>query len=334
MLPPTDGSPHPFDQLTPDRIAMMLSQEGFETDGRIMALNSYENRVFQVGLESGGFAIAKFYRPGRWSDEAIQEEHAFIQDLQAAEIPVAPMLENHEGLTLFTGEGFRFSLSPRIGGRVPEIENLDTLEGLGRLMARVHAIGKQRPFLHRPSLNPETYGHAPAGRILGLGLVPNSLLNPYREKLDEALSLVDACFAASGERASIRLHADAYAGNILETQDGPLLLDFDDSRMGPRVQDLWMLAQGEDQERQMALMTLIEGYDTFESFDVRELSLIEALRTLRLIHYTDWLSARTQDPAFTVAFPHFGTDHYWKEKIVELEDQIERMQAPLPGLYH
>ena len=327
------ANPHPFDRLTPDLIVNTLSDHGFEPDGRIMALNSYENRVFQVGLESGGFAIVKFYRPERWSDEAILEEHAFLKALEEAEIPVAPMLEDQEGQTLFHAEGFRFSLSPRIGGRPPEIEDLDTLEALGRLIARVHAIGKQTPFRHRPTINSETYGHQASQRLLARNLIPASLETGYLDALREALSLVDLRFSEHSDRSCIRLHADAYVGNILETPEGPLLLDFDDARMGPRIQDLWMLAQGDEQERQMALMTLIEGYDTFETLDLHEFHLVEPLRTLRLIHYTEWLSARTEDPAFFSAFPHFGTDHYWKERTVELQDQIERMQAPLSSLY-
>lgn len=318
---------HPFARLTPDQIVTALLQHGFEADGRIMALNSYENRVFQVGLEQGGFLIAKFYRPGRWSDEAILEEHAYQNALVEAEVPVSGMIANDEGQTLFKADGYRFSLSPRMGGRVPEIEDLETLEALGRLIARMHAIGKKTPFVHRPEVSPLNYGHLPAERILASGLIPSNRLNAYESALRSALRLVDEAFSCAQPLERLRLHADLYAGNILDTREGPLLLDFDDARMGPRVQDLWMLAQGSDQERQIALMTLIEGYDTFETFDLKELRLIEPLRTLRLIHFTEWLSARTQDPAFFSVFPHFGSDHDWMERTVELQEQIERMQA-------
>lgn len=324
-LPP---DPHPFETLTPDLIGDALESAGWQPDGRIMALNSYENRVFQVGLEDDGFAIAKFYRPGRWSDEAILEEHRFLKDLEEAEIPVAPMLEDAEGRSLFYFADFRFSLSPRIGGRPPETEDLDTLESLGRLVARIHAIGKLRPFHHRPSIDPLSYGHVPGQRLLEGGFIPSNLLTAYHEALEAALTLIDEAFTSTGPLASIRVHADAYPGNILATPEGPLLLDFDDARMGPRVQDLWMLAQGDDADRRMALMTLIEGYDTFEHFDLRELRLIEPLRTLRLIHYTEWLSARTQDPAFPRAFPEFGTPSYWVERTHELLNQAERMAEP------
>lgn len=324
---------HPFARLTPDQIVIALLQHGFEADGRIMALNSYENRVFQVGLDQGGFLIAKFYRPGRWSDEAILEEHAYLNALAEAEVPVSGVIANHEGQTLFKADGYRFSLSPRMGGRVPEIEDLDTLEALGRLIARMHAIGKKTPFVHRPEVSPLTYGHLPAERILASGLIPSNRVKAYESALRSALMLVDEAFSRAQPLERLRLHADLYAGNILDTGEGPLLLDFDDARMGPRVQDLWMLAQGSDQERQIALMTLIEGYDTFEAFDLKELRLIEPLRTLRLIHFTEWLSARTQDPAFFSVFPHFGSDHDWIERTVELQEQIERMQIEGLGLF-
>jgi len=320
--------PHPFESLTPDLIGDALESAGWPTDGRIMALNSYENRVFQVGLEDGGFAIAKFYRHGRWSDAAILEEHQFLKDLEQAEIPIAPMLEDSEGKTLFHFSDFRFSLSPRIGGRPPETEDLDTLESLGRLVARMHAVGKLRPFHHRPTIDPLTYGHSPGQRLLESDLIPSNLHAAYHEALESALLAIDDAFEATAPISSIRVHADTYPGNILSTPEGPLLLDFDDARMGPRVQDLWMLAQGDEADRRMALMTLIEGYDTFESFDPRELRLIEPLRTLRLIHYTDWLSARTQDPAFPSAFPNFGTPAYWTERTQELRCQVERMAEP------
>lgn len=322
----TPPDPHPFETLTPDLIGDALESAGWCPDGRIMALNSYENRVFQVGLEDEGFAIAKFYRPGRWSDDAILEEHRFLQELQEAEIPVAPMLSDPDGNTLFHYADFRFSLSPRIGGRPPETEDLDTLESLGRLVARIHSIGKLHPFTHRPVVDPITYGHAPGQRLLDGGLIPSNLLEGYRSALESALGLIDQIFAAVGPVSQIRLHADAYPGNILTTPDGPLLLDFDDARMGPCVQDLWMLAQGDDADRRMALMTLIEGYDTFQSFDLKELRLMEPLRTLRLIHYTEWLSARTGDPAFPRAFPDFGTPSYWLERTYELQSQIDRME--------
>jgi Ser/Thr protein kinase RdoA (MazF antagonist) len=321
-------SSHPFEQLTPDRIQDALEAEGFLPDGRIMALNSYENRVFQVGLESGGFVIAKFYRPERWSEAAIREEHDFLEALATEEIPVAPMLKNPAGESLFFTDGFRFALSPRIGGRPPEIEDLESLEAIGRLVGRVHAVGKQHPFIYRPTLNAEAYGHHPGQRLLKEGRIPLSILPAYQSALHQALLTIDRAFAAVGSVPHIRLHADAYAGNILETPEGPLLLDFDDARMGPRIQDLWMLAQGETSERRIALMTLIEGYETFETLDPSELRLIEPLRTLRLIHYSDWLSQRTEDPAFEKAFPWFGTDDYWTARTQELLDQIDRMEAP------
>lgn len=333
MHEPNLNPPHPFERLTPDLIGDALASVGFETDGRIMALNSYENRVFQVGLDAGGFAIAKFYRPERWTDAAILEEHAFLKDLAEAEIPVAPMLSDPEGETLFHHEGFRFALSPRIGGRPPEVEDLDTLEAIGRLMGRVHAIGRERPFDHRPTLSSNTYGHAPKERLLASGLIPRLQISAYQSALERALTCVDEIFASVGPIAHLRLHADAYAGNILMTAEGPLLLDFDDARMGPAIQDLWMLAQGEQDERRIALMTLIEGYEMFESIDSRSLRLIEPLRTLRLIHYTDWLSARTCDPAFERAFPWFGSEDYWTARTQELLDQIDRMMEPALALF-
>ena len=319
--------PENFSTLTPDCVLNALESIGLCCDGRLLALNSYENRVYQVGMEEGAPLVAKFYRPARWSDAAILEEHAFVQELVEREIPVVPALAL-DGKTLHEFEGFRFSVFSKHGGRAPELEDRDTLEWMGRFLGRIHAIGALQPFQHRPTLNIETFGIAPRGYLLEHNFIPPDLDAAYRSVVDQALEGVRHCFAHAGNVKYLRLHGDCHVGNVLWTDDGPHFVDFDDSRMGPAVQDLWMLLSGERAERVRQLGDVLAGYEDFFDFDARELHLVEALRTLRLIHYAAWLAQRWDDPAFKQAFPWFNTQRYWQDRILELREQIALMEEP------
>lgn len=319
--------PTPFSELTPDFILNALESLGLHCDGRLLALNSYENRVYQVGMEDAPPLVAKFYRPHRWSDAAIQEEHDFVQALAESEIPVvAPLITDGKSLLFY--EGFRFALFPRRGGRAPELGDPETLEWLGRFIGRIHAIGSTADFVHRPTLDIASFGEEPRDYLLSHGFIPADLDAAYRSVVDQALDGVRHCFDRAGNVNRIRLHGDCHPGNVLWTDDGPHFVDFDDCRMGPAIQDLWMLLSGErgDMTRQMS--DVLAGYEDFCEFDPRELHLIEALRTLRLIHYSAWLARRWDDPAFPMNFPWFNTQHYWQNRILELREQIALMDEP------
>lgn len=304
-----------------------LESVGFRSDGRLLALNSYENRVFQIGMDDGAPLVAKFYRPGRWTNPAILEEHAFVLELAEREIPVvAPLVL--EGLTLHTFEGFRFAVFPKHGGRAPELEDPRTLEWMGRFLGRIHAIGALIPFYQRPVLDIATFGEQPRDYLLAHGFIPADLEAAYSSVVDHALEGVRHCYGRAGEVRALRLHCDCHAGNVLWTDEGPHFVDFDDSRMGPAVQDLWMLLSGERKEKMKQLGSVLAGYEDFYDFDERELHLIEALRTLRLIHYAAWLAQRWEEPAFKQAFPWFNTQRYWQDRILELREQIAAMDEP------
>lgn len=318
----------PFSGLTPDFILNALDSVGLHGDGRLLALNSYENRVYQIGMEQGPSLVAKFYRPARWSDAAILEEHAFVQALAEAEIPVVPALPLDGGGTLHTFHGFRFAIFPRHGGRAPEIDDPATLEWMGRFIGRIHALGATADFIERPMLDIASFGEEPRDYLLAHGFIPPDLEPAWRSVVNQALDGVRLCFERAGDVAALRLHGDCHPGNVLWTEDGPHFVDFDDSRMGPAVQDLWMLLSGEraDMVRQMA--DVLAGYECFYDFDPRELHLVEALRTLRLIHYSAWLARRWDDPAFPMAFPWFNTQRYWQDRVLELREQIALMDEP------
>jgi Ser/Thr protein kinase RdoA (MazF antagonist) len=322
-----DHQAHSFYALTPDFILDAIESLGFYSDGRLLALNSYENRVYQVGMEEGPPIIAKFYRPNRWSDATILEEHAFVQSLQEAEIPVVGAM-CVAGLTLHHFHGFRFALFPRQGGRSPELDDEDTLEWLGRFIGRIHAIGQSQPFVHRPVLSTLNFGELPSAYLLQHGFIPADLEPAYRSVVTLALGEVQRCFDRAGEVASLRLHGDCHPGNVLWTDAGPHFVDFDDSCMGPAMQDLWMLLSGDREEMSRQLSVLLAGYEDFMAFNPRELYLLEALRTLRLIHYAAWLARRWEDPAFPKAFPWFNTQRYWQDRILELREQVALMQEP------
>jgi Ser/Thr protein kinase RdoA (MazF antagonist) len=325
---PTAGAP--FSTLTPDTLLDALESVGLCPDGRLIALNSYENRVYQVFMEQGAPLVAKFYRAGRWSDAAIGEEHAFVRELAEREIPVvAPLAIG--GRTLHKHADLRFAVFPRQSGRAPEFDSAQILEWMGRFIGRIHAVGALKPFAERPALDIRSFGEEPRDFLLAGGFLPVELAEVYFGVVDQALDGVRRCFDRAGAYDTLRLHGDCHVGNVLWTEDaerGPHFVDFDDARMGPAVQDLWMLLSGEraDQVRQLA--DVLAGYEDFFEFDARQLHLVEALRTLRLIHYAGWLARRWDDPAFPVAFPWFNTQRYWQDRILELREQIALMDEP------
>ena len=320
--------PKPFSGLTPDCVMSALESIGFCCDGRLLALNSYENRVYQAGLEAAAPVVAKFYRPNRWSDAAILEEHGFLHELSEHELPVVPPLALVPGQTLYQYESFRFSVFPRQAGRAPELLDTETYERMGRLIGRIHAVGALQAYQARPALDIASFGEESLDYLLTHAFIPPDLTEAYRSVAFHALERVRACFARAGSPKQLRLHGDCYPGNILWTDDGPHFVDFDDSRTGPAIQDLWMLLSGEREERTHQLSDLLSGYECFYEFDWRELHLIEALRTLRLIHYSAWLARRWDDPAFPAAFPWFNHSRYWQDRILELREQLALMDEP------
>jgi Ser/Thr protein kinase RdoA (MazF antagonist) len=317
--------PAPYSDLTPDRALDALAAIGFRPDGRLLALNSYENRVYQVWMEEDPPLVAKFYRPARWSDAQILEEHAFARELAEREIPVVAPLEV-AGRTLHEFEGYRCAVFPRRGGRPPELEDRKTLEWIGRFVGRIHAAGAARPFRARPALDVASHGTEPRDWLLASGLVPADLLEAWKSATQLALDGVRRCYERAGAVKRIRLHGDCHAGNVLWTDAGPHFVDFDDARSGPAVQDLWMLLSGDREMMMQQLADVVMGYRDFSEFDPRELQLVEALRTLRLIHYSAWIARRWDDPAFPAAFPWFGTQRYWQDRILEMREQIAAME--------
>ncbi len=325
------SAPAPYAGLTPDRILDALDGVGIAGDGRLLALNSYENRVYLVYRDGDAAVVAKFYRPARWSDEQIGEEHAFTAELAAREIPViAPMTLANRTLHRFAG--FRFAVYPRQGGRTPELDDRATLEWLGRFIGRIHAVGALAPFAHRPALDIATFGDEPRDYLLAHGFVPPDLVAAYQSVSAMALDGVRRCYDRAGDVRTLRLHGDCHAGNVLWTADGPHFVDFDDARTGPAMQDLWMLLSGDRAAATRQLADVLAGYEDFMDFDRRELHLLEALRTLRLVHYAAWIARRWDDPAFPAAFPWFNTQRYWQDRILELREQIAAMdEPPLPA---
>jgi len=322
----------PYDGLTPDLILDSLDAAGFPGDARLLALNSYENRVYQAGQETGSPVVVKFYRPGRWSNEAILEEHAFATELAQAEVPVVAPFADADGVTLHEYAGFRFAVFPRRGGRAPEPGDLDQLEWIGRFLGRLHAIGAAREFAHRPAIDRDTFAREPFAQALDSGFVPESLRDVYASVVEQILPRLDACYERAGKTAAIRLHGDCHLGNILWTDAGPHFVDLDDCRSGPAVQDLWMMLAGERDEVTRQLDSLLEGYSVFREFDLRELYLLEALRTMRMLYYSAWLARRWEDPAFPRAFPWFATPRYWEEQILALREQAAALEEAPPLL--
>jgi len=319
-----------FHALEPHLILDAIDAAGFRSNGILHPLNSYENRVYEVGLADAAPLIAKFYRPARWTDAAILEEHQFTLELAGLDIPVVPPIVDEEGRSLFHHGPYRFALYPKKGGRAPDLESPSQLKQLGRFIGRIHALGAAGAFAHRPTLSIEHFGEESRDYLLNHGFIPPELEEPYARLTTGLLDEVKALFDRAGDVHAIRLHGDCHPGNILWSDDGPHIVDFDDARMGPAVQDLWMFISGNRQHMQARLADLLAGYSRFHDFDVRELNLIEALRTLRMMHYAAWLARRWDDPAFKRAFPWFNTQNYWEDHILSLKEQASAMhEEPL-----
>jgi Ser/Thr protein kinase RdoA (MazF antagonist) len=324
-MDPSAADPTPYYRLDPDTVLQAVESTGLLSDGRLLALNSYENRVYQVGIDEGEPIVAKFYRPGRWSDEQIREEHAFSLELAEAEIPlIAP--ERIDGRTLFRHEGFRFALFRRQGGHAPELEDKDTRLWLGRFIGRIHAVGRARPFEHRPALTPERFGSESIATIIEGRWLPPHLEIAFESLAEDLMTVIEAAWVRAGDFANIRLHGDCHPGNLL-WRDGPFFVDMDDCQSGPAVQDLWMLLSGEAHDMEAQLEDILEGYTQFCNFDARELQLIESLRTLRMLHHAAWLARRWEDPAFPIAFPWFDSPRYWEDLILSLREQLGEVQT-------
>ncbi len=323
----------PYAGLTPDVVLAAVDSLGLYTDGHQLALNSYENRVYQIGIEANSgsrFVVVKFYRPLRWNDAQILEEHAFLESLDRAEIPcVKPITFN--GSTLHTYQGFRFSVFARQAGRSPDLESAQTLEWLGRFIGRIHMVGARQHFKHRLSLNLQTAIDARQW-ILSSPYLSPELLPAWKSISEQAIEAIrDALTQAKANHiANIRLHGDCHPGNVMWTEQGPHFVDFDDAMQGPAIQDLWMLLSGERAVAEQQLGSIIKGYEQFADFNDHELALIEPLRTIRLLHYSAWIGKRWADPAFPAAFPWFDSPRYWQDRILELREQVGAMQeSPL-----
>lgn len=322
---------HPYDQLTPELVIDAVESTGLLTDLRIFPLNSYENRVYQVGIEGGEPIIAKFYRPMRWSDQQILEEHQFSQELFDTEIPVVPPIIHEKGQSLLEFGGYRFSLYRRKGGHAPELDHLDSQLILGRLLGRIHAVGAQRPFTSRPDLNANNFGHQ-SYQFLSEHFIPKELHTSYVSLCEDLLTIIDRQFKETPCEL-IRVHGDCHSGNILWRDETPHFVDLDDSRMAPAIQDIWMFLSGNRAFQTAQLAELIDGYNEFYDFDPRQLALIEAFRTLRIMHYSAWLARRWEDPAFPHNFPWFNTMRYWSDHILELREQLYLLQEPALTLF-
>jgi Ser/Thr protein kinase RdoA (MazF antagonist) len=323
------SSEAPYSKLSPETVLDAIEALEFRCDGRVLALNSYENRVYQIGLEEGEPLVAKFYRPGRWSDAAIREEHAFALELAAQEIPVvAPLLR--EGESLHEHQGFRYAVFPRRGGRWPELGSTEEREWVGRFLGRIHAVGRASAFGERGSLSMEDLGRNARDFVLDGEWMPDYLATKYADLTDELLEAVEVRASRWGGARLGRILGDCHRGNILWTDLGPHFVDLDDCLTGPAIQDLWMLLSGGLQEMRTELQDLLKGYEQFLPFDRREIALIEPLRALRMIHYSAWLARRWHDPAFPKAFPWFAEPRYWEQHYRSLEDQLAAvLELPL-----
>ena len=324
------GAAFHYQELTPDLILDAIESLGIYPETGLLALNSYENRVYQFRCDNGVRYVVKFYRPERWSNEQIQEEHDFSQSLFDEEIPVAtPIIIN--GRSLHEYKGFRFALFPSIGGRSFEVDNLEQLEATGRFIGRIHQFSQQGKFKHRDLVNPQVLGDESLLWLKESGHVPSSLVLPYFTIVEQVLDKSKEIWAKQNPK-QIRLHGDLHPGNILWTPDGPGFVDLDDARTGPAIQDLWMMITGDRQQKQLQLEILLEAYEEFCDFDAKELTLIEPLRAMRMLHYNAWLSRRWEDPAFPMNFPWYGEEKYWEQQILSFKEQLAVLDEPALSL--
>lgn len=323
---------HPFSELVPDFIMDAIESVGFHCDARNLELNSYENRVFQIGIEDADPIIAKFYRPNRWSLDQIIEEHEFTQELADHDLSVvAPM--KIDGKSYFIFGDFVIALFPRRGGRAPAVDNLDCLEVLGRFISRLHNVGASGTFKFRPAVTVEDYGIASRQYLLDNHFLPPDIEEAYAGVSEGLIGLIKDRFKLAQSK-SIRLHADCHMGNVLWREDQPHFVDFDDARSGPAIQDLWMLLSGDEDSQSLQMAAILKGYSDFRQFDHSELMLIEPLRTLRMMYHAAWLARRWDDPAFPRAFPFFNTQRYWSEHVLELREQWAAIESPSLSVYH
>ncbi len=327
---PTDPD-HAFLALTPDEMLDAVESRGIVCDGRFLVLNSYENRVYRVGVEEGPPIVAKFYRPGRWSDEGILEEHHFTQALEHEEIPVVAPLITELSQTLHHAGPFRFSLYPYRGGRSMEPDNPHHLEMLGRFIGRIHAVGALASFCHRPTIEVESFVRAPGEYLQVHGYIPAHLESRWVARVDQLADLSAEALIRVSNLAQIRLHGDMHLGNVLWTDQGPHIVDFDDARTGPAIQDLWMFLSGEGEYLAARLQDLLRGYKQFFDFNTAEIRLVEVMRSLRMVYHAGWLASRWRDPAFPLAFPWFDTGRYWEQLMGDVESQVEKVQVSLRG---
>ncbi len=322
-----------FQQLAPEQILDAVEACGVECDGRFLALNSYENRVYQIGVEQDSPIVAKFYRPQRWSDVAICEEHQFTLELADAEVPVIAPMILEDGQSLLLSSPFRFSLYPCRGGRAPELDNADHLEMLGRFVGRMHVVGAASNYRHRPEISLESYIDAPSAFVSNHDFIPSHLEEAWHSLIEMIRQQIGNCYSRAGNVASMRLHGDLHHGNVLWTDDGPHVVDFDDARMGPAIQDVWMFLSGDRAYQTARLADFLDGYTRFMDFNPSELHLIEALRTMRMVHHAGWLASRWEDPAFPIAFPWFNSIKYWEQLILDLKEQSALMDEE-PLIWH
>ncbi len=318
-----------YQALGPEQILDAVESLGYRCDGRLLALNSYENRVYRVGIDAGESVVAKFYRPRRWSDDAILEEHAFAYALEDAEIPVVAPIVNERGESLFKHGPYRLALFPLRGGRAVELDNPEHLEQMGQFIGRIHLIGATQAFQHRPTLDIDSFGQKSYQFLMESGFIPHPLEAAYRSLAEDLLLRVQYCYDRAGRVTYIRVHGDFHSGNVLWTGGGPHIVDLDDARNAPAAQDLWMLLSGSHDEQSAGLIRVLEGYRRFYDFNPLELNLFEALRTLRLMYYYAWIARRWADPAFPRAFPWFNTNKCWEEHILSLREQAAAMEEEL-----
>ena len=323
-MPASETTETPYANLSPDLILEALESVGLQPNGGLLALNSYENRVYQAEMEDGSFVVTKFYRPGRWSEAAIREEHKFTFELREAEISVvAPMRVAAE--SLFEHQSFRFAVYPRQGGHPPNLENADDLEVLARTIGRMHAVGSSAAFAHRPALTCQRLGDDSRSFLLEHDFVPADIEPAYASVTEHLLQRIEPLLASL---PAIRVHGDCHMGNVLWRDDTPHFVDFDDCVMGPPIQDLWMLLSGERAEQTQQLSLILDAYTTFYDFDARTLGAIEALRTLRIMHHAAWIARRWHDPAFPSAFPWFDSPRFWSDHLLELREQQALLDEP------
>lgn len=326
-------SDHPdwaYASLNPDQILNSLESLGWPCDGRLIALNSYENRVYQVGIEDSEPVVAKFYRPSRWSPEQLQEEHDFLQELYAEEIPVVPPLASPEtGLTLNLCEPFPIAAFPRRGGYALEMDQSEQLYRIGRALGRLHTVGARKDFQYRPTLNTSDFGHQAIEQVLQSPLLPDAMRTVYESVARDLISQVEQALKGYGDWSALRLHGDCHAANIMVRDELMHIVDFDDARMGPAIQDLWLFLSGDTREQRLALSEILEGYEEFRDFDRRELALIEPLRSLRVMHYAGWLTKRWADPSFPAAFPWLAEARFWDQHVLDLREQLAALQEPV-----